>query len=73
MSLSIEAADHGIDVLAVHPSYTATSLYDKTEKLAILKLFAKFSMTPADVADAIVNSVGRGAHPMSTYSDEAVL
>eukprot|EP00698_Gefionella_okellyi_P005655 TRINITY_DN15128_c0_g1_i1.p1 TRINITY_DN15128_c0_g1~~TRINITY_DN15128_c0_g1_i1.p1 ORF type:complete len:321 (+),score=71.84 TRINITY_DN15128_c0_g1_i1:40-1002(+) len=59
-SLSVEAKEHGIDVMAVHPSYTATNLYATQPKLGILNLFAKFAATPYDVADVIINSVGRG-------------
>lgn len=60
VNLGIEAKDHGIDVFCVHPSYTRTNLYAKTDKLGILNFFEKFALTPDDVAKVVLRGVGRG-------------
>lgn len=59
-SLAVETKDNGIDIMCVHPSYTATNLYNKSPKLGILELLNKFAATPDEVADVIIQSVGRG-------------
>ncbi|GJQ13585.1 hypothetical protein GpartN1_g5376.t1 [Galdieria partita] len=58
-SLAVEARDNHIDVLAVHPSYTRTHLYANTPKLFILNLLDRFAATPEEVAEVLIQSVGR--------------
>eukprot|EP00871_Galdieria_phlegrea_P000842 jgi/Galph1/1759/GphlegSOOS_G452.1 len=58
-SLAVEARDNQIDVFALHPSYTRTNLYAKTPKLLILNLLDRFAATPEDVAQVMIDSVGR--------------
>lgn len=58
-SLAVEARDNNIDVVAVHPSYTRTNLYANTPKLFILNLLDRFAATPEQVADVLIQSVGR--------------
>lgn len=71
-SLAIEAANHGVDVTVVHPSYTHTGLYEGQPSLDVINLLARFGWTPEQVADALVASLGRvvvrdiGAYSIAT-------
>lgn len=58
-SLAIEGANVGVDVLAVHPSYTRTNLYAGAPSLGVLGLLERFAATPDDVAAATLQAVGR--------------
>lgn len=71
-SLAIEARNHNVDVTVVHPSYTHTGLYDGQPRLGVLQLLARFGWTPEEVADALIDSLGRvvvrdiGAYSVAT-------
>ncbi|GAB0495683.1 hypothetical protein MMPV_006988 [Pyropia vietnamensis] len=71
-SLAIEGANVGVDVLAVHPSYTRTNLYAGAPSLGVLGLLERAAATPDDVAAATLRAVGRvpavdlGAYAWST-------
>ncbi|CAN8076970.1 unnamed protein product [Agarophyton chilense] len=58
-SLAIEAQRHGIDVTVFHPSYTHSSLYEKTPKLDVVKFLSKFGWTGDEVAKRMFACVGR--------------
>eukprot|EP00741_Cyanophora_paradoxa_P022547 tig00000248_g21773.t1 len=58
-SLAIEAAEHGIDVLACQPSYTRSGFYKEAPKLKIFEFLNIFGVESDDVAKVIINSLGR--------------
>lgn len=57
-SLAIEGANVGVDVLAVHPSYTRTNLYAGAPSLGVLGLLERAAATPDDVAVATLQALG---------------
>jgi short-subunit dehydrogenase len=71
-SLAIEAKNHGVDVLTVHPSYTHTNLYETNPKIGVLDVLSKVGWTADDVAAVMFTSVGRvlvrdaGAYSVAT-------
>ncbi len=58
-SLAVEGKHNNIDILCFNPQYTKTKLYDNTEKLGILDLFALMGSEPIDVAKTMLKAVGR--------------
>lgn len=58
-SLAVEGAAVGVDVLAVHPSYTRTSLYAGAPRMGVLGLLERAAATPDAVAAATLRCVGR--------------
>jgi short-subunit dehydrogenase len=71
-SLAIEAKNHGVDILTIHPSYTHTNLYESNPTIGVLDVLSKIGWTADDVANVMFTSVGRvlvrdaGAYSVAT-------
>jgi short-subunit dehydrogenase len=58
-SLAVEVRNHGIDVVAVHPSPVASNFFDKAHKLESLDFFKLMAVSPAAVPWKILSCIGR--------------
>jgi len=58
-SLSLEAAEHGIDVLAVHPGLVRTAFYDTVPKLFVFRLLNLVGQSPDQIARVFFADIGR--------------
>ena len=58
-SLAVEVRNHGIDVVAVHPSPVASNFFDKAHGLDSLDLFKLAAVQPAAIPGKMLTTVGR--------------
>ncbi|KAL9654053.1 hypothetical protein ABK040_011597 [Willaertia magna] len=58
-SLAVEGGANNIDILAFNPQYTHSNLYANSPKLGVLDFMAMIGSTPEDVAQELLNSVGK--------------